>query len=141
MNRYSSDVPVMSDPPRAYAPPVRNEGGVSSSSNSNNNRGRITPLRQLRREPGPEPEWVSCPFCKKTTTIRRVSEPSDEYKCLTLCCAANISRLFVSNPDDLYVNIDIHCTSCDRHIATVPPDGVVQSVRVSERPPLPTKKQ
>ncbi|RWA14464.1 hypothetical protein EKO27_g659 [Xylaria grammica] len=91
---YHDDLPIMREPPPTYAPPVKGEGINKSQ--------RITPLRQLRKEEGPEPDWVKCPLCNKVTTIRRVSEPSDE--------------------------------------ANIPPDGEVEIVRVSNRPPLPTAK-
>ncbi|KAI1739252.1 hypothetical protein F4680DRAFT_151884 [Xylaria scruposa] len=127
---HPSNPPAMSVPPEDYAPPPYDE--------ATRPRRRITPLSQLRREAGPEPEWVNCPFCRQTTTIRRVSEPSDEAKCCFLCCG--LPGLFTCLPGkgDWWENIDIHCTSCDKHIATIPPDEEIQLVRVSERPPLPT---
>ncbi|KAI0187117.1 hypothetical protein EV127DRAFT_483691 [Xylaria flabelliformis] len=122
-----------SHPPAMSAPPVYNETATPR---------RITPLRQLQREAGPEPEWVNCPFCKQTTTIRRVSEPSDEAKCCLVCCGF-LGLLFTCLPGkgEWWENIDIHCTSCDKHIATIPPDEEIQLVRVSDRPPLPTQKK
>ncbi|KAI1132717.1 hypothetical protein F5Y10DRAFT_230619 [Nemania abortiva] len=122
------DIPIMSAPPKDYAPPVKNEGARN-----------ITPLRRLQREQGPEPEWVNCPYCKKTTTIRRVSEPSDEAKCLILCCCTlGIITLLLPSMSKWFKNIDIHCSSCDKHLATIVPDGEVQIVRVPNRQqPLP----
>ncbi|KAI1752825.1 hypothetical protein F4782DRAFT_530312 [Xylaria castorea] len=130
---HPSDPPIMSAPHKDYAPPVQTEGNEATIPR------RITPLRQLRREAGPEPEWVNCPFCKQTTTIRRVAEPSDEAKCCLVCCGL-LGLLFTCLPEkgEWWENIDVHCTSCDKHIATIPPDGEIQLVRVSERPPLPT---
>ncbi|KAI0877718.1 hypothetical protein GGS24DRAFT_497648 [Hypoxylon argillaceum] len=123
----------MSVPPRDYAPVVKDDGV--------NGARKTTPIRRLQREQGPEPEWVKCPFCKNTTTVRRVSEPSDEAKCLTLCCCAlGIFRLFLPSGSKWFENIDIHCTSCDRHLATVPPDGEIQIVRVPDRQLPPLKK-
>ncbi|KAI0109114.1 hypothetical protein GGR51DRAFT_512788 [Nemania sp. FL0031] len=125
------DMPIMSAPPKDYAPPVKDEGAR-----------KITPLRKLQREQqGPEPEWVKCQFCKQTTTIRRVSEPSDEAKCLTLCCCAfGVFRLFLPIQSKWFENIDIHCALCDKHLATVVPDGEVQIVRVPDRPQPTLKK-
>lgn len=147
-------MPTMSVPPRDYAPAVKDDGV--------NGARKTTPIRRLQREQGPEPEWVKCPFCKNTTTVRRVSEPSDEAKyartslphnrmrdtmlilptrCLTLCCCAlGIFRLFLPSGSKWFENIDIHCTSCDRHLATVPPDGEIQIVRVPDRQLPPLKK-
>ncbi|TGJ88302.1 hypothetical protein E0Z10_g475 [Xylaria hypoxylon] len=131
---YHDDLPIMSNPPRDYAPPVKTEGINSSP--------KITPLRQLRKEEGPEPDWVKCPFCKKITTIRRVSEPSDEAKCLAVCCCTlGVIVSFLPSSSDLLEKIDIHCGSCEKHIATIPPDGEVEMVRLSERPPLPSAKK
>ncbi|KAI0536793.1 hypothetical protein GGR58DRAFT_474185 [Xylaria digitata] len=131
---YDDNLPIMGDPPRDYAPPMK-AGGANGGP-------RITPIRQLRRVEGPEPDWVKCPICKKTTTIRRVSEPSDEAKCLALCCcslgtiALFRPSLSVNSPN-LYEKIDIHCCACGKHFATIPPVGEVEMVRLSERPPLP----
>ncbi|KAJ8126315.1 hypothetical protein O1611_g7324 [Lasiodiplodia mahajangana] len=126
------DMPIMSTPPKDYAPPVKDEGGAR----------KITPLRKLQREQqGPEPEWVKCQFCKKATTIRRVSEPSDEAKCLTLCCCVfGVFSLFLPFQSKWFENIDIHCASCDKHLATIVPDGEVQIVRVPNRPQPTLKK-
>ncbi|KAI0422598.1 hypothetical protein F5X98DRAFT_99909 [Xylaria grammica] len=130
---HHDDLPIMREPPPTYAPPVKGEGINKSQ--------RITPLRQLRKEEGPEPDWVKCPLCNKVTTIRRVSEPSDEAKCLTVCCCFTGLLLFLSpGAGDLFEKVDVHCCSCEKHIASIPPDGEVEIVRVSNRPPLPTAK-
>ncbi|KAI0543665.1 hypothetical protein F4679DRAFT_590253 [Xylaria curta] len=128
---HPSNLPTMSAPPEDYAPPTYDEATMP--------RRRITPLRRLRREAGSEPEWVNCPFCRQTTTIRRVSEPSDEAKCCLVCCGLP-GLLFTCLPGkgDWWENIDIHCTSCDKHIATISPDEEIELARVSNRPPLPT---
>ncbi|KAI1421865.1 hypothetical protein F5Y12DRAFT_664077 [Xylaria sp. FL1777] len=128
-----NDMPIMSDLPPPYSPPVQGEGI--------NGRRRITPLRQLKKEEGPEPEWIKCPLCKKETTIRRVSEPSDEAKCFAICCCVpGIFLFFLPGLANWLERIDIHCGSCGKHIATVPPDGEVEIVRASNRPPLPSAK-
>ncbi|KAI0976623.1 hypothetical protein F4678DRAFT_413951 [Xylaria arbuscula] len=123
----------MIEPPPSYAPPVKDEG-VSSHR-------RITPLRKLQKQASPEPEWVNCQFCKKQSTIRRVSEPSDEAKCITVCCCSlGIFISFLPSAANWLEKIDVHCASCGKHIASIPPDGEVEIVRVSERPQLPSAK-
>ncbi|KAI0443245.1 hypothetical protein F4803DRAFT_550345 [Xylaria telfairii] len=131
---HPSNPPAMSAQPKDYPPPVRiDEGAIPR---------RITPLRQLQRTANPEPEWVSCPFCKQTTTIRRVAEPSDEAKCCLLCCGLlGLILLCVPRSGEWCENIDIHCASCDKHIATISPDDEIKLARVSNRPPLPTQKK
>ncbi|KAH8166202.1 hypothetical protein CIB48_g2053 [Xylaria polymorpha] len=131
---HPNNLPVMSAQPKDYAPLVRvDEGAIPR---------RITPIRQLRREGGLEPEWVDCPFCKQTTTIRRVAEPSDEAKCCLLCCGLpGLIFLCIPRSGEWCENIDIHCASCDKHIATITPDDEIKLARVSNRPPLPTQKK
>ncbi|GAP84353.2 hypothetical protein SAMD00023353_0701710 [Rosellinia necatrix] len=117
---HHDDLPIMSAPPD-YASAAQDGGGPNQAA-------KITPLRELRAKPGPEPEWVECPFCKETSTVRRVSEPSDEAKCLSICCCGlGIVWFFVFG---LLLNVDIHCASCDKHLVTIAPDDEVQIVRV-----------
>ncbi|KAI0454836.1 hypothetical protein F5B21DRAFT_221622 [Xylaria acuta] len=133
---HPNNPPAMGAPPKDYAPPVKkNEGSDEGIIVPR----RITPLRQIQREAGPEPEWISCPLCKQTTTIRRVAEPSDEAKCCIACCGIlGLILRCLPGSGEWWENIDIHCASCDRHIATIPPDEEIQLVRLSNRPPLPT---
>ncbi|KAI0474749.1 hypothetical protein F4859DRAFT_78256 [Xylaria cf. heliscus] len=130
---YTNNPPTMSAPPKAYAAPV-----MKVDFDDDAIQRRVTPVRQLRREPGFEPEWVNCPFCKQMTTVRRVAEPSDEAKCCIVCCGlVGFLLLCFPRAGEWLENIDIHCGSCDRHIATISPDDEVKLARVSNRPPLP----
>jgi hypothetical protein len=63
-------------------------------------------------------------------------------RCLTLCCCALVVFcLLLPHRSKWFENIDIHCSSCDRHLATVPPDGEIQIVRVPNRQLPPSLKK
>ncbi|RYC55152.1 hypothetical protein CHU98_g11061 [Xylaria longipes] len=79
---------------------------------------------------------------KQDGATAQPAAPVTRAKCCIVCCGL-LGFIIRCLPGlgEWWGNIDIHCASCDKHIATIPPDEEIQLVRVSNRPPLPTNAQ
>ncbi|KAI0198300.1 hypothetical protein F4808DRAFT_436515 [Astrocystis sublimbata] len=137
-----SNVPSMNPPPPYDQ--AQGQGQGTSTSNPQGPR-TLTPLRDLKRsQPGPSPEYIKCPSCKRVTTIRRQTEPSDEAKfclvccgclsCLTLGCCGSAGD--EGGEQSWLEKIDMHCAACDKHLATFNPGEEIQVEKIATNQPM-----